>query len=207
MKSGLTEIVVVLDESGSMGPVTDDTIGGFNTFLSDQKKLPGEARLSLTLFDAPFLGEIRYNGVPICTVPELTKISYCPGGMTALLDAIGETIRSVGERLASTPEEDRPERVLFVIITDGEENSSSRYTKDQINKMISTQTNDYSWEFLFLGANQDAIKVADGYGIRGVNAANYSQDDHGTVKAFVSLSASAQSYRSTGKTDEWGGDV
>ncbi len=162
-KQGLTEIVCVLDRSGSMESVREDSIGGFNRFLKDQKAAPGEARMTVTIFDTVY--EIIHDGKPIAEVPDLTHETYIPRGMTALLDAVGRTIDNVGARLKGLTEDERPEKVIFVILTDGQENASKEYTREKLLASINHQQEKYGWEFLYLGANQDAFAVARGIGI------------------------------------------
>jgi len=175
MKKDLCELVVIIDESGSMGSVVSDTIGGFNTFLNTHKKLPGEAKLTLVKFDTSY--NIVHNGTNIKDVEALNEKTYYPSGMTALLDATGKTIDEVGKRLSSTPIEERPEKVIVMIITDGEENSSKEYKKDKIKKMIEHQQDNYKWEFVFMGADQDAWSNAQHMGMK--NYVNFSQADMG----------------------------
>ena len=197
MKQGLTEIVAILDKSGSMMPVAGDSIGGINSFITEQASLPGDASFTLTLFDTNITK--KYDGVPIKNVKPLEKNDYIPGGNTSLLDAIGVTINEVGARLASLPETDRPEKVIFAILTDGEENSSREYSRSQIFDMINHQREKYNWEFMFLAANQDAISTGQQMGI--LHSANYVSDSNGTQDAYMSISRSVKAYRSSGKVD------
>lgn len=198
MKQGLTEVIVVLDKSGSMSAIKSDTIGGFNTFVEGQKKVPGEVKLTLALFDSRGNYDLKYNGIDISDIPELNDRNYVPGGMTALIDAMGRTIDDVGNRLAKTPDYLRPEKVIMVIITDGEENDSVEYTRDQVFSKIEHQTNIYKWEFMFLGANQDAIREAAKYGISSRNTLNYKADDVGIKSVFYAANKSISSYRTCG---------
>jgi hypothetical protein len=194
MRNDLTDINIVLDRSGSMEVVRTDTIGGFNTFLQSQKEAPGEATLTLAQFDDQY--EIVYGGKNIQDVPPLTAKTFVPRGSTALLDAIGRTINATGSRLEAMPEDERPGRVLFVILTDGQENASREFKKDQINKMIEDQTDIYQWDFVFLGANQDAIQEGSGMGFMAGNSMTYSVSASGVSAAYSSLSMSACGYRS-----------
>lgn len=194
MKKNYTEIVVVLDRSGSMQSIKDDTIGGFNRFLKDQKAVPGTAAITLAQFDDQY--EVVLNGVPIADAKELTGETFVPRGWTALLDAIGRTINTTGARLASMADEDRPEKVVFVIITDGEENRSKEFNSQQINEMIDHQRETYKWEFVFLGANQDAIKVARSMGIHQANAMTFAADSAGVSSSYDSFSDNVAKYRS-----------
>jgi len=154
MKKDLTEIVIVLDESGSMESVKSDTIGGFNEFLTSQKKIKGNANVTLVKFSDYY--KVINDGTDIAHVSELNESNYTPSYSTSLLDAVGKTINSVGKRLADTPENKRPEKVIVAIITDGYENSSKEFTRGQINDMVGHQRDKYDWEFLFLGADIDA---------------------------------------------------
>jgi uncharacterized protein YegL len=162
MKKDLTHIIIVLDRSGSMSSVQDATISGFNEFISKQRALPGEAALLAVKFDDMY--ELLFDG-PLAAVPELTRETYVPRGMTALHDAIGRTIDTVGQKLAAMPEDQRPEKVLFMILTDGLENASKEYNREKIASMVQHQREKYSWEFIFLGANQDAVLVGAGFNI------------------------------------------
>lgn len=186
MKKDLTELIIVLDESGSMQSVVRDTIGGFNTFLETHQKMSGDAKLTLVKFDTKY--EIVHNGADVRSVKPLDNKTYAPGGMTALLDAVGKTIDEVGRRLAATPEDERPEKVIFMVLTDGEENSSREYTKEQVKAKTETQKNDYKWEFVFIGADQDAWSNARGMGIS--NSVNFVQSDmNRTMKGMTYYSS------------------
>ena len=173
----VTEIVFILDQSDSMAAIKSETIKGFNEFLSNQRRenetLP--ARMTLTLFDTKC--STPYHSVSVMEAPFLNEETYKPNDCTALLDAIGQTIISLGERLSQSPEEVRPGTVIVCILTDGEENSSTLYTWTQISEMIKHQTEVYKWQFLFLGANQDAIATASKINITGHNAACFDTDD------------------------------
>ena len=196
MNDNLTDITVVLDRSGSMQVVRDDTIGGFNTFLKEQQALPGEANLTLTQFDDQY--EVVYEAKPIKDAPELNAETYVPRAWTALLDAIGRTMNATGKRLADMPEDERPGKVIFVILTDGEENSSKEFTKSQVLEMIKKQTDDYSWEFVFLGANQDAIQAGMSLGIQAGNSLTFGHNAQGVKCAFMAMSRGMSDYRSKG---------
>jgi len=183
-KANLVEIIVVLDRSGSMSTVRNDTIGGFNTFVNDQKvQAKGEVKLTLVQFDDQY--EVNYNGRQIQEVPALTETTYIPRGMTALLDAVGKTINTVGDRLAKTPEAERPSLVIFVTLTDGQENSSKEFKLDQIKSLIEHQTTKYNWQFVFLGADQNAFQAAS-MGFTASNTYNYSNAK--TADTFTYLS-------------------
>jgi hypothetical protein len=196
MKDNLTDINVVLDRSGSMSSVRTDTIGGFNTFLKAQKEAVGEANFTLAQFDHEY--EIVHNGVGIQTVPELTAETFVPRGNTALLDAIGRTINETGARLSKLPDDERPAKVIFVILTDGAENASHEFTKQQINEMITKQREVYKWDFVFLGANQDAIAVGTGFGVAAGSTMTYAANTMGTQSVYSSLARNVASYRSGG---------
>ena len=193
-KKDFSEIICIIDRSGSMGSIRNDSIFGFNTFLQEQKKLPGEANLTLILFDDEYL--VVHNNVNIQDVPELTEKTYVPRGWTALLDAIGKTIVTVGERLDKTPEENRPEKVIVAILTDGEENDSEEYTsKEKINEMITHQREKYNWQFIFLGANQDAFKTGGSLGINSADTFNFAANSVGTRSAYNNMTKTVSSYR------------
>ena len=148
MKQGLSEIICIIDRSGSMGIIKNDAIGGFNTFLEEQKKLPGEATLTYIQFDTEY--EVVHENKPLKDVQPINGSIYIPRGRTALLDAVGKTIDATGRRLANTPEENRPEKIIVAILTDGEENASHQYNLSKIKEMIKHQKEKYSWEFIFL---------------------------------------------------------
>lgn len=198
MNNNLTEVVFILDRSGSMDHLSDDTIGGFNSFIEKQKQEPGDALLTTVLFDDEY--KILHNGVNLKNVKPITKNEYYARGMTALLDAIGKTINTVGERLSKTKEEDRPAHVLFVITTDGYENASKEFTQTKIKEMIEHQTNKYSWKFLFLGANIDAVSVGDNYGI--TLTSNYTASSSGTRSVYDAVTTAVYRYRVDGEIDE-----
>lgn len=195
MKKETTLIAVVLDCSGSMEPIKADTIGGFNSFLAEQQKQPGEAFITLTQFDDRY--DIVYSNQAIKSAPKLTDANYVPRANTALFDAIGRTINDVGSQLRALPEADRPGKVIFVIITDGEENASREYKRDKVFEMITHQRDKYNWEFVYLGANQDAIATATQLGVQASNAAGYTGSGKGTRSAFKAMSTGLTSYRST----------
>ena len=193
MKDNLTDITFVLDRSGSMSVVRDDTIGGFNTFLNEQKNAQGEAQLTLIQFDDHY--DIVYTAQNVKVVAELDATTFVPRGWTALLDAIGRTINDTGARIGAMQEADRPSKVIFVILTDGAENASKEFTREKINEMIKHQTETYNWDFVFLGANQDAISVGSGLGISAGNSMTYAANAQGTNDAFMSVASSMVSYR------------
>ena len=169
MKKDLTEIVFILDRSGSMAGLEKDTIGGFNAMIEKQRKEPGQALISTVLFDNE--SDVIHDRVPLDNLPALTEKEYYVRGCTALLDAVGVAIHHIGNVHKYAREEDRPEKTLFVITTDGMENASRRYTYDKVKTMIERQREKYGWEFLFLGANIDAAREATGFGTGGDRAA------------------------------------
>ncbi len=193
MNKNLTEIAFVLDRSGSMAPVTEAAITGFNEFLQDQQKIEGQARLTLVLFDNEYL--VPLDSIPVLEAVPLDTTTYVPRGSTALLDAIGETIDRLGARLASLPESSRPGQVLVAISTDGFENSSVKFTWQDISRKILEQTNAYKWQFLFLGANQDAIATAANLNIAACNASSYVGDNGGTFSSNKALSRKMSALR------------
>lgn len=169
MRSDLTELCVLVDRSGSMSVCQEQAQAGLNKFIEEQKSLSGEANLTLVLFDTEY--EFLYKGTPI---KDVLQVALVPRGGTALLDAIGRAINETGERLSKMDEKDRPGLVVFVILTDGEENSSKEFTAEKIKEMIEHQKNVYKWVFTYLGANQDAFKVAAKYGIGAASSANFN---------------------------------
>jgi uncharacterized protein YegL len=186
MKTDYTDISIVLDRSGSMESIRQDAIGSFNVFLQDQKTVPREATITLVQFDDQF--EVVYRAIALNEAPNLTPQTFVPRGSTALLDAIGRTIDETGQRLASLPEADRPESVIFVILTDGEENSSRHYSTARINDLIHHQRDVYNWQFVFLGANQDAIMTASRLGIASAQAMTFAASPVGAKAAMGAVS-------------------
>lgn len=182
-----TEIIFVIDKSGSMSNLVNDTIGGFNGFIENQKD-DVKTTLTTVLFDTSW--RTLYSGVDVYEVSPMTTKDYVPGGGTALLDAIGETINAVQDRHDELGEE-RPNNVLFVITTDGEENSSKKFTKAQIEKMIKHQTNGHGWTFMFLGANMDAVKEAASLGIKREYTVDYAWSPMGTNALYNTVNAAA----------------
>ena len=194
MRPDLTEIAFVLDRSGSMNTIAGDAIGGFNTFLAQQQAQPGEARLTLVLFDHEYL--IAHDNVDIHSVPPLDAGTYVPRGMTALLDAIGRTIDAIGARLANTPEEQRPGKIIVAILTDGMENASRDYNNRRVADMISHQQHKYAWEFIFLAANQDAIATAHILNIQVKDAIAFDATPQGVRMAMARVSDETSKRRS-----------
>ncbi len=193
MRQDLTDISIVLDRSGSMESVRSDTIGGVNTFLDGQRATPGAATVSLVQFDHKY--QELYSGKPVAEAPNLTGETFVPRGNTALLDAIGRTINATGKRLAAMPEADRPGKVVFVIVTDGQENASKEFDAPTVNKLITHQREAYKWEFIFMGANQDAIAAAGRIGIAKGSSLTYAANAVGTSAAFASATRSTTNYR------------
>lgn len=182
MRENLTEMVFVLDRSGSMRSLTADTIGGFNELIEKQKKLEGDAYVTTVLFDHEY--EVLHDHVSLKDVAPLTDREYFARGSTALLDAVGRTINAVGARLAATPEEERPAHVVVVITTDGMENASCEYTAKQVREMVEHQQQKYSWQFVFLGANMDAVSEAGKLGISAKYAANFAPSRRGVSQMY-----------------------
>lgn len=183
MRENSTEMVFVLDRSGSMSGLAADTIGGFNELIEKQKKIEGDAYVTTVLFDHEY--EVPHDHVALGEVAPLTDKEYFARGSTALLDAVGRTIDSVGARLAAAPEEERPEHVVFVITTDGRENSSREYTAKQVREMVEHQQQKYSWQFVFLGANMDAVSEARNLGISAQYAANFTPTGRGVNRMYA----------------------
>lgn len=186
MNQNLTEMVLILDMSGSMSPLTSDTIGGYNTLINQQKNEPGRAKVTTVLFDNRYI--MLHDNVDIQEVSEMTTKEYMPCGMTAMLDAIGRTINSVGQRLANMPEEERPAKVIFTIITDGYENASKEFTYPKIKEMIEHQRNKYNWIFTFIGANIDTAEVGNNLGIDAKLSKTYTASKEGTTSVFAATS-------------------
>ena len=195
MKKNLTELVFILDRSGSMAGLEKDTIGGFNAMIEKQRGEPGEALISTVLFDNET--EVIHDRIPLDRVPALTEKEYFVRGCTALLDAVGGAIHHIGNVHKYAREEDRPEKTLFVITTVGMENASHFYTYDQVKAMIQRQQEKYGWEFLFLGANIDAAREAARFGIRADRAANYYADSVGTEVVYEAVNEAVCQVRRT----------
>ena len=195
MKKNLTELVFILDRSGSMAGLEKDTIGGFNAMIEKQKAGEGEAFISTVLFDN--YSEVIHDRVVLNAVPKLTEKEYYVRGCTALLDAVGGAIHHIGNVHKYAREEDRPEKTLFVITTDGMENASRRYSYEKVREMITRQKEKYGWEFLFLGANIDAAKEAVRFGIDADRAADYHADTQGTAVIYEAMSDVVYSVRAS----------
>ena len=195
MKKNLTELVFILDRSGSMAGLEKDTIGGFNAMIEKQKGEAGEALISTVLFDNET--QVIHDRVPLDRVEPLTDREYYVRGCTALLDAVGGAIHHIGNVHKYAREEDRPEKTLFVITTDGMENASRRYTYDRVKAMIEHEKQKYGWEFLFLGANIDAAREAARFGIDADRAANYHADHVGTGVIYEAVSETVTNFRAS----------
>lgn len=208
MKVGYTDITVVVDRSGSMSSILEPMIAGFNEFVAEQRKQPGEATLTLVEFDyadapatprsygSPRRGtphiDTLYASLPLAEVP---PFSLTPRGWTNLHDAVAKTIIDVGARYAAMPESERPEKVVFVVVTDGYDNRSFEYSRDTLRTLVEHQQSVYSWQFVFLGANMNAVEVASNYGIPVAGAATYGANTVGVRNAFASVSRGLNDYR------------
>ena len=193
MRKNLTEIVFILDRSGSMSGLEADTIGGFNSMIEKQKKENGEALISTVLFDN--VSEVIHDRVPVQKVEPMTDRDYSVRGCTALLDAIGGAIHHIGNVHKYARNEDVPEHTLFVITTDGMENASRRYDSEKVKKMIERQKEKYGWEFLFLGANMDAVKEAARFGISSDRAVRFENDAQGVAVNYHIVSETVSRMR------------
>ncbi len=193
MRKGLTEVVFILDRSGSMAGLEADTIGGYNSILKKQKAQEGEAVLSTVLFDDKV--EVLHDRLPLEKAEAITDREYYVRGCTALLDAVGGAIHHIGNVHKYAREEDRPEKTLVVITTDGLENSSRHYSYDKVKKMVERQKKKYGWEFLFLGANIDAVETAGRFGIHEDHAVNYEADRAGTALNYQTLNEAVSRVR------------
>lgn len=193
MKKNLTEMVFILDRSGSMQPLTSGTIGGFNSMIESQRSEDGEAFVTTVLFDNQY--ELLHDHVNIEKIKPITEKEYFARGNTALLDALGRTINTIGAKLSALPEEERPDKVIFVITTDGLENASREFDKKTIKEMIEHQQSKYSWTFMFLGANMDAVDEASSLGINRDFSRTYTANEVGTQCVWNSLTKAMRSAR------------
>jgi len=187
MKEDYSHISVILDRTGSMEPIRDDTIGGFNTFLADQKKQPGTATLTLVQFDSEDPYEMIHDFKLLSAVPNLTRKTYVPRAATPLLDAIGRGINDLEQNLSVMPEEEKPAHVVMLVVTDGQENASREFTRNQITQMISKKQED-GWKFVFLSADLDAIDDALAQGVRADSAMSFDKDKAGVAAAWCATS-------------------
>lgn len=197
MKNESTELVFILDKSGSMSGLEKDTIGGFNALIDKQRKLPGEVRVTTVLFNQGY--ELLHDRVALEGVSPLSEDDYEVGGTTALLDAIGSTVQKISNAQKGTLEEQRADKVMVVITTDGMENSSCEYTYKKIHEMIAAKKSVGNWEFIFLGANIDAVATAKQFGVAEDFAVEYHADEEGTQLNYQALSEAVTSFR-TGKS-------
>lgn len=201
-----TELVFILDRSGSMSGLESDTIGGFNSLLEKQKREPGEAFVTTVLFDDKY--ELLHNRVNIQAIRPITESDYYVRGCTALLDALGRTIQMIADVQRHTAPEHRADKVLFVVTTDGRENASREYTAAQIKALVEREQREYGWEFLFLGANIDAIATARRFGIGADRAVNYHPDGAGTRLNYETVSAAASCIRAARPlSPDWKADI
>lgn len=193
MNKNLTELVFILDRSGSMSGLESDTVGGFNSMLQKQRAVDGECRITTVLFNHSC--KLLHDRIDIRAVNPMTDKEYQVGGSTALIDAIGMTINKIVNVRKSTADEYRAEKVMFVIITDGEENSSREYSAEKVKAMIEREKEKYGWEFVFLGANIDAVQTAGRFGISADRAVDYVPDSEGTTLNFEMMSEAVAQYR------------
>ena len=197
MKKKLTELVFILDKSGSMAGLENDTIGGYNSMLEKQQALPGKAYITTVLFDHSYT--LLHDRIDIRAVKPITGNEYQAGGNTALIDAIGKTIHKIVNAQKNTTKDYRADNVLFVIITDGHENASREYASAKVKKMVEQQKSQYGWEFIFLGANIDAVETAAHFGIAPDRAQNYHNDGLGAGKNYEALNHVAHCMRVSSK--------
>ena len=206
IKNGITELVFILDRSGSMSGLESDTIGGFNAMIEKQKKQDGECYVSTVLFDD--VSEVLHDRVKLADIKPMTDDEYTVRGCTALIDAIGGAIHHIGNIHKYARNEDVPEHTIFVITTDGMENASRKYSSDKVKEMIERQKEKYGWEFLFIGANIDAVETAERYGISKDRAVNYVPDSAGTHILYESVSEVVGSVRASKCVNEnWSYDL
>ena len=206
MKKNLTEMVFILDRSGSMAGLEEDTIGGFNSMIERQKQAEGEALVSTVLFNGDSI--VLHDRVDLKKVEPMTRQQYCACGNTALIDAIGGAIHHIGNIHKYAREEDVPEHTIFVITTDGMENASHRYTADEVRAMVQKEKEKYGWEFLFLGANIDAVETAGRYGIARDRAVNFHNDAQGQALNYAEVSEAIRTVRACGPlTGSWKANI
>ena len=206
MKKNLTELVFILDRSGSMSGLESDTIGGFNAMIEKQKKQDGECIVSTVLFDDE--SRVIHDRVSLDEIRPMTEDDYFVGGCTALIDAIGGAIHHIGNVHKYARPEDVPENTIFIITTDGQENASHRYSSDKVKQMIERQKDKYGWEFLFIGANIDAVETAKRYGIDRNRAVNYNADAQGTSVLYETVSKAVCNVRASKcMAENWAEDI
>ena len=200
VRKNLVELIFVLDQSGSMWHLEEDTIGSYNKLLEEQKDIEGDCIVSTVLFNSNV--KILHDRVNIKNVEMITSNDYKPNGNTALYDAICETIDRIDKKLSNTPEKERPSNVMFVIITDGQENDSRKFTAEDVKSKIERQKDKYNWDFNFIGANIDVVTEARKIGIASTDSFAYTASDYGTKSVYTSLSASISNLRTTGDYDK-----
>lgn len=202
----VTELVFILDRSGSMAGLESDTVGGFNSMIEKQKKIEGECYVSTVLFDNE--STVIHDRLKLEEIPQMTENDYSVGGCTALIDALGDAISHIGNIHKYARPEDVPSSTVFIITTDGQENASHRHTSEQVKKMIERQKEKYGWEFLFVGANIDAVETAARYGIDKNRAVNYNADSQGTQIMYETLSKAVCNARSCKPlSDNWSDSI
>lgn len=205
-ENNLTELVFILDRSGSMSGLEGDTIGGFNAMIEKQKKEEGEVLVSTVLFDNE--SEVIHDRVKLSEIPKMTEKDYYVRGCTALIDAIGCAIHHIGNIHKYARKEDVPAHTMFVITTDGQENASHIYSSDKVKKMVKQQQEKYGWEFLFIGANIDAVETASNFGIHKSRAVNYNADKEGTRVLYDTICAPIMAMRKNQAiSDDWGARI
>jgi len=192
-----THIALVLDRSGSMESIATDTVGGINRFIKDQQAVPGDCTLVLVQFDTQAIDKLRALA-PIKDIALVNTSEFQPRALTPLWDAVGKTIVETGDYLKSLPEAQRPDKIIFVVMTDGYENSSRDYTHAQVRDMIQHQTDVYKWQFVFLGANINSYAVGGAVGISGQNVMNYAPNSASVAAVYAATSSNVRSYRTGG---------
>lgn len=202
MENKITELVFIIDRSGSMAGLEDDTIGGFNSMINKQKEIPGECYVSTVLFDNE--SQVLHDRVKLSEIKPMTKKEYYVRGCTALLDAIGNAVKHIGNIHKYARKEDVPQNTMFIITTDGMENASRSYSGKDIKKLVEKQKEKYGWEFIFIGANIDAIETAQSIGISKDRAANYVHDSMGTKTVYEAAARATCSMRRKNTVcDDW----
>ncbi len=206
MTKNTTELVFILDRSGSMAGLESDTIGGFNAMIEKQRKTDGECFVSTVLFDN--VSEVLHDRVKLSEIKPMTHEDYTVRGCTALIDALGSAIKHIGNIHKYARAEDVPQHTMFIITTDGMENASQRYSSEQVKKMIERQKSKYGWEFLFIGANIDAVETARKYGIDSDRAVNYNADKQGTRVVYNSVAKAVSNLRASRPlTTDWSAEI